>query len=279
MIWIDRRAGSIGMRQEARPPVVYLDQWALMDLAEGAAGRLSNALARRGGTLAISGVHILECAKVGSVGTRESVERLLDAVCPNLCFLEAKAGTVIGREDLRSRGQLEGGAQFDNEFLDVFVLRGRAGREYSGLSAEGLLAAFLTPEGIEIANRGRERIAESFQDELDQWRTRYTTDARVRRSAHEVPKGPPQPAPTRHLYLELMHSLVRDRIRMTPNDWFDFAHAVVPVAYCDIVLLDRRWAALATAACRRLREARILRRSARVFAPHQLVEFWAALEA
>ena len=29
---------------------------------------------------------------------------------------------------------------------------------------------------------------------------------------------------------------------MNSNEWHDFFHAIVPVAYCDLVLLDKRWA-------------------------------------
>jgi hypothetical protein len=47
---------------------------------------------------------------------------------------------------------------------------------------------------------------------------------------------------TRFIQQELMCALVLDQGRkITRNDAFDFFHAVVPVAYCDFVLLDGYW--------------------------------------
>jgi len=42
---------------------------------------------------------------------------------------------------------------------------------------------------------------------------------------------------------------------LSSNDALDFLHGVVPIAYSDYVLLDRRWASLGRQAVQRLRNA------------------------
>ena len=279
MISVQIDARNASMHQHAPRPVVYLDLWALMDIAEKSHQRFAEVLVRQGGTLALSVLHLVESAKIGSLQTREGIERLLASVCPHLCFIQPKAGQVIDQEDALLRGRSFVGPQFDDAFLDVFVLRGRTGRDYRGLNPTGLLSELQKggPLGEQIGPIV-EKLHAAFDEELRSRRERYEGGAIARHRVLRPPKGPPRPFPTRFLFEELLDSLARDRMKMESNDWMDFWHSVVPVSYCDFVLLDRRWYAKVTEACRRLRRSGLITRAAQVFSPRTMGEFWAAFD-
>jgi hypothetical protein len=64
--------------------------------------------------------------------------------------------------------------------------------------------------------------------------------AKKRHSRRELQRK--KPPYTKDIYsLALDFAVVNESMRMTPNEWRDFLHTVVPVAYCDFVLLDKRW--------------------------------------
>jgi hypothetical protein len=279
MISVQVGAREVSILQSATPPVVYLDQWALMDIAEGSHQRFTEVLLRRGGTLALSVSHLVESAKLSSRQTRAGIEGLLASVCPHLCFIQLKAGRVVDKEDALLAGRSLAGPQFDNAFLEVFVLRGRTGRDYRGLNPVGLLSELreVGPLGEQVGLIVQ-KLHATFDEDLARRREHYAGDAGARRRVRRPPKGPPRPFPTRFLFEELLNSLVRDRMTMTTNDWMDFWHSVVPVSYCDFVLLDRRWHAKVTEACRRLRRSGVITRAAQVFSPRTMGEFWAAFD-
>ncbi len=92
---------------------------------------------------------------------------------------------------------------------------------------------------------------------------------------NRAPRGPVIQVPTRYVADEIRRGLIRDATApMTTNDWADFFHTFVAVSYCDFVILDRRWAAAATQALRRLKKAGLLENAhfARVF--RKLTDFW-----
>ena len=64
------------------------------------------------------------------------------------------------------------------------------------------------------------------------------------------------------------------------NDAADLLHTVVPVAYCDFVLLDKKWRNMAEQARKRLDSEGIGARTAKVFGagPRDIEEFLTALE-
>ena len=94
-----------------------------------------------------------------------------------------------------------------------------------------------------------------------------------------MPLGPHIQHATRYIDVEAGRYLVRDRINMSSQDWRDYFHMVTPLAYCDVVLLDRRWANKAQEMVRRLRRAGHRAQMAQVFWKRELESFWAVLES
>ena len=80
---------------------------------------------------------------------------------------------------------------------------------------------------------------------------------------------------TQDIYnLALDFSVVNETMKMTSTEWMDLLHTVVPVAYMDLVLLDKRW-------CHFIRRVFPLTYPdiARVFSQRELDDFFAALSS
>ena len=89
----------------------------------------------------------------------------------------------------------------------------------------------------------------------------------------EIPSGPRLPCATRYIVIETLRNVTREGIRMDSHHWRDAFHMIVPVAYCDLVVLDRSWAAKATQVVRRLKTIHTID-MAQVFSMGKLDEFW-----
>jgi hypothetical protein len=71
---------------------------------------------------------------------------------------------------------------------------------------------------------------------------------------------------TRFVLRELVRSfLIDQRLTLTRNHAIDLLHAIVPVAYCDFVLLDKHWEAQIDRMRGRLEAAGVAVPTARVF--------------
>jgi hypothetical protein len=84
-------------------------------------------------------------------------------------------------------------------------------------------------------------------------RKHYAEDPEFAKAVRKLPKGSPLLPATRFLLRELLGFFVKNTTkRLTRNDAADFFHAIVPLAYCDYVLLDGYWATQASIAAHRL---------------------------
>ncbi|MGH9958168.1 MAG: hypothetical protein ACREBC_13720 [Pyrinomonadaceae bacterium] len=92
---------SIRVEQVTEAPAVYFDHWALRNISEDPAlkARLTSALTFRGGTLMLSWLNLVEFTKVTDAAQARCAESLVEAVLPNVFFLEINPFTVLEKED------------------------------------------------------------------------------------------------------------------------------------------------------------------------------------
>jgi hypothetical protein len=82
----------------------------------------------------------------------------------------------------------------------------------------------------------------TFVDRAGSLRAEYIDDKAFKALVDRSLKGRTAPRGTFVLLREIVAGLMRDKTAaITPNDAMDFFHTIVPVAYCDIVLLDGKW--------------------------------------
>ncbi len=221
--------GDVQASQHDVAPMVYLDHCALRTISEDSAftARLTRDLESLGGTLALSWANLAEFAKVTDQEQARKAEKLIDANLPRIFLLEADPFVVIDRENSLLAGGPPLSPHGDKEFLRVFVTLKPT--SLALFSARDLFDVTQDPALIQL----NERLADTIVSCVE---TLRREDKPIPETTNPIQRG------TRYILRELMRPLLKDKQRVvTRNDAFDFYHAVVPVAYCDFVLLDKSW--------------------------------------
>jgi hypothetical protein len=246
-----------------------------MDFAEHQelADQLRTILHRRQGTLYLSWVHLLELSEISDTRQIDRIESFLAAVFPNLGFMELTPGVVIAQEDQWVRGESI------DPTCDVSLLRyytdfSRA--NIAPLSPRGFLACIRSPQAVEMCRTFM--VRSDIVAEVAALRQRSRNNPRYLAHPVQVPVEMMLPW-TRYIFRETMCLFIRDSLSLSdPHHWCDFHHMVVPIAYCDFVLLDSAWATKAWQVQTRIHPLGQPSKMARVFSPKQLPEFWTAFE-
>ena len=273
--------GALRIEQVRRRPRVYLDHWALREFSmkPDLGARLKSALEKHQGTLVLSLLSWTEFTGITDIGQASAAERFVEGILPRLFFIRFEPWEVLKREEAFDAGRTNQAPEGDEQVLETVAHLPGAG--VSGWTIKGIFTEpstrrdqlILTIEnfkqaGVEGIRRLRERL--DTEKDVQQAKRRRLKGLIGVRSA------------TRPLLWELITELEANRAaEPTGNDMIDLCHAVVPSAYCDFVLLDRRWHLAVDRARERMLKEGIEAHVARVFSkPHNgIEEFLAALEA
>jgi hypothetical protein len=133
------------------------------------------------------------------------------------------------------------------------------------------------------------RLAERFDNLADIvvsrvkiMRDELKTNSKFRTAVNHLPSGPQIQRGTRYIFRELVRSLLIDKnTKITRNHAIDLLHAVVPIAYCDLVLLDKHWESQVDRVRSRLQKAGISVPIGRVFSgkTNGIEQFLCAMES
>jgi len=229
----------VAVRQYLTHPSVYLDHWALLEFSENEAlgNRLTQALKTSNGTLAFSWLNLLEFSRLTDAGQARKTELLLDRNLPRLFCLDIQPFRVISREDAYRSGSP---APHSNDTLLEQVVCGHPVSPTSvyPFSAHNL---FLYSQDPEFAKKYDE-LSDTAINRIEAMREELSVDASFESLVRRIPTGPTVEAGTRYVLRELLRGmLLNRRMTITRNHAIDLFHAVVPVSYCNFVLLDRNW--------------------------------------
>jgi hypothetical protein len=244
--------GSPQVAQRHEEPMVYLDHWALRMFSEdrNLAGRLQAALVARSGTVALSWINLGEFAKVADGSSTRRAEDFLEALLPHLFFIESDPFKVIEREDEVLSGIKRVLPHADQDLLaEVMKLKPSTVKP---ITVVGLLKGFY---GSVLVGRG-EALADTFVTRVIDLRERFAVDAGFREQVRAAAKSGEIPWATRFIHRELVARLLADPgKKLTRNDAFDWFHTVVPLAYCQAMLVDGHWARQAEIVTKTLADA------------------------
>jgi hypothetical protein len=243
-------------------PTVYLDHWALRKFSEDQTllTRLTAALQSRNGTLALSLLNLAEFTKVTVEEQARQAENLVEAILPRVFFLEFEPFAVISREDKLLAG---GAPTAPHAALDL--LRVFSQLKPTSLNPFTARDLFTAVHNSRLAER-LDSLADTVVDRVKTLRDTLDTDEAFQSIIRRPPSGPQIQRGTRFVLRELVRSLLVDkRTKITRNNAIDLLHAVVPVAYCDLVLLDKHWETQVDRAHSRLNVAGITVPIGRVF--------------
>lgn len=197
---------------------------------------MSAALQSRNGTLMLSWLNLVEFAKVTDADQAQSAETFVEEILPNVFFLEVNPVTVIEQENgLLAGGQLVA-PHADDGFLKAFI--GLTPTSVKPFTARNLFTA-----AHDGGFAGRfDAVADTMVERVEALRERMDNDATFVSRVRRLPSGPEIQRGTRYVLRELARTFLVDRgVKVTRNHAIDLIHAVVPVAYCDLVLLDKHW--------------------------------------
>jgi len=256
------RNGEWQVSQWEISPTIYLDHWALRKFSEDQtlATRFTAALNLRNGTLALSWLNLAEFTKVTIAEQAHKAENLVEAILPRLFFLEIYPFKVIQRENEALAGGSPTLPHADIEFLKAFSqFRPTSLNLFTAHDLFGVIQA--STLGKNFSDLGNALIKS-----LEALRNRTDTDPRFQSTLRRSPSGFQIQRGTRFILHELVRTfLINKQIKITTNQAIDLLHATVPVAYCDLVLLDKHWETQVDYVRSRLNARRIPVPIARVF--------------
>lgn len=231
---------SVLIEQFGRP-IVYLDTWALIDISQDAIlrERFTSIMSNRKGTLRLSASNLVELLKLTDDGQIESILSMIGSI--DAGFINVNPKEVINRE---------------NNILADKPLTSNPSQELDLIYA--YLVAHNWPEKWSISDVVRTVLEnssnDSFRQSYDQFALKMgtfihpvrTDDEYLKKSkARSIAtrkKGKVYDAATRELLQLGIDFIFQNKTMAMPaKEWHDFYHAIVPIAYCDIVLLDKRW--------------------------------------
>jgi hypothetical protein len=253
--------GVLEVGQGDISPSVYLDHWALRKFSESQilSDRLTAALKLRNGTLALSWLNLAEFTRVTVEEQARKAETLLEKILPQIFFLEVDFGEVIRRED-----DLLGGGRPTPPHADLDLLRMFSQMKPNSLNLFTAHDLFKVVQG-QVSARFDD-LANTGVDRIEVFREKYATNPEFQLKAKRLPFGPSIQRGTRFILREFVRALIVDKgIKITRNQVIDLFHAVVPIAYCDFVLLDKYWEAQVERVRSRLATSGISVPTARVF--------------
>jgi hypothetical protein len=223
--------------QKLAHPAIYLDTWALRLFAEGqpALGqRFREALMRARGTLMLSHMSFGEFTSFDDPRHARTVGAFVESINPHIFFSQFDPFQVIPAEYSTIAGQRNGTPAGDVRLLDLYAARHTGGR-HSGISDWFDYSADRAEYRVAI-----DGMAQRFLDGVAELRYRFATEPDFVKLALENVKASKLPRLTQALLRALIYRL-DPKMTLDVNDALDIAHCIVPAAYADFVLLDRRW--------------------------------------
>lgn len=229
--------GGLEIKLEDQSPSVYLDHWAFRKISENPQLRAAfvATLKEKGGTLCISWLNFNEFADV-DISQKKMAEAFVDEVLPNIVFLESAPFVVIDRENELLNGSRPLPPHIDGEFGKSLLIG--ASKSVKPFSADRLFQFTASSELVP----GRESLARTIIDRVEKIRTEVAADKELEKRVNNFKHRDVVQRGTRHLIREMLRSLLKNpKLKMTVNHAFDLMHTVVPVSYCDFVLIDSHW--------------------------------------
>lgn len=223
-----------------RRPMVYLDHWALNDLALSDAyrQRFTGILNSRGGMLRISAYSIRELANQGDKSQINAILSLLDEV--DAGFINIHPTQVIEQENRILAGDpTVGNPSADLDIIDIYLM---AMNSPSTWSISEIVKTFL------VNANEKSFCSEDFLIKItsttEKARQDTVTMDKLKKNFNIMrSSGQRYCTATRELFEMVIAFIVKNHsMKMKDiSEWNDIFHLIVPVAYCDIVLLDKRW--------------------------------------
>lgn len=236
----DTKDGERQLTEIFRRPMVYLDHWALNDIAlsDVYRRRFTNILNSRGGMLRISAYNIRELANQEDKSQIDTILSFLDEI--DTGFINIHPTEVIERENqIISGNQTIGNPSADLEIIKTYQVAMNHPQSWS--VAEIVKTCLASTDKSSFCSEDFLAKITSFTEKA---RSDTTTTERMKKHFNKLrAAGQQHCTATRELLAMGIAFIIKNQLmKMTViSEWNDLFHVIVPVAYCDVVLIDKRW--------------------------------------
>jgi hypothetical protein len=245
---IDHGNSKIEIQEHFRSPTVYLDHWALNDLSldDLLRDRFIDVMARKGGTFRLSVFNMLELSRQADLSQVNSILDMIDSIADcgliNIDPREVieKENLLIADASLRLNPSVE---------LDIVINHVMAQNHPTEWHVSDIVRKVI-PELP--STRLSESNAEFLKDMERLLGIGRGDEDKLRRALKRLRElkdhGPKHQAATRELFTMAIDFVMTNRqMKMARySEWADLFHVVVPVSYCDVVMIDKRWKSFIT---------------------------------
>jgi len=236
--------GNIKIYQEAFLPTVYLDTWAYNTFVSSPekGERFINILNKKNGTLLISDLNLFELCKAGDLVRFTKIVELIEQL--DQAFIETNPNKVIKREKV-ARFDVEHNfitPSCNKELLKALVLDTNINQEKPyNLADVFRIIRNCTDKLEEIKNNYK--YEQVMMPRIKKCRNDTNCHKRALKRNKDKNKLNKELFPhTEDINRQFIDFLVVNKNMKMPNkEWCDAFHTIVPSAYSDSVLLDKRW--------------------------------------
>ena len=229
---------KVKIDQIAYPPTVYLDTWALFDFIEddSIANKFIKILNNLGGTLMLSIMSVLESVGLKNQKQFQCLCDLIDSLgIDKVALLDFNFMRVITKEKIYKKIS----PAIDCGLLDSFI---RIHKPEKHLKVSEIFLAYRQDlENGKVLN-------EKWEEDLFPIVKRARNDINALSNAKKRFRRRKEKAntckfPCTEFIMETCfdYITINENMKMPDKEWRDIFHTIVPVAYCDFVLVDKKW--------------------------------------
>jgi hypothetical protein len=236
----------IEIREIFSKPMVYLDNWALNDISieDDLRKTFISLMNSKGGMLRLSIVNMIELANQCDKAQLGLILSMI-AEIKDCGLINIDPGEVINKEDMLISNPLMisivQNPSAELELVATYLLANNHPEKWHISDLISGIIKELPSKRIEDGNRafllGMESLIRRTRSDRQYLDTVSNLYSNIKRT------GPEYQAATRELLRLSLYFVIRNHhLKMSKySEWNDIFHLIVPVAYCDFVLMDRRW--------------------------------------
>jgi hypothetical protein len=228
--------------QIANPPSVYLDTWALFDFIENddLAKKFINILNSLGGTLMLSMISIIEAMTLENQKQILNLYKFINSV--GTAFLDFNFIRVIKKEKKYKKNKglfLKISPAVDFELLNAFT---KIHKPEDSLKTSEIFLAYR--QDLDSGKVMEENWEQSLFPIIVRARNNINALSNAKkRFRRRKEKANTCKFPCTEFLMEACfdYIAINENMKMPDKEWRDIFHTIVPVAYCDFVLVDKKW--------------------------------------
>jgi len=248
---INHGNGQIEIRENFRSPMVYLDHWALNDVSLDRALRdmFVDMMNSHGGTFRLSVFNIVELSKQADSSQIETILNMVSSI-PDCGLINIDPKHVIAKENvLISDPSLIFEIKNPSAELEIVASYIMAHNYPNEWHVSDIIRSVIPEFPTKNLFRSNTEFVQDMQHLLRIGRGDSQHLHKAEQRFKNFKKdGPKYQRPTREIFSMSLDFVVRNsKMKMDEySEWTDLFHVVVPVSYCDIVLVDKRWKSFIT---------------------------------